>query len=232
MTLYLATRHYFGYYALNVLDLEPSVIAVQLGHRDGGRLVEELYGHRDKRKSLAKIRRGLGSRPAGAGLDADQAGDAVRGYESGESASYQRSLRRRYGTCTAVPEAALMLNATIQIRRSVALAGALSAVVASSASARVPDAQPVVTSSPAASHGAAAPTMADIAARREARATQAWRAANPPTIIEVSSPDDGGFDLASAGIGAAVPLMLVLVEVAGRWVLRRHRDHPIRHQLA
>ena len=42
MTLYLATRHYFGYYALNVLDLEPSVIAVQLGHRDGGRLVEEL----------------------------------------------------------------------------------------------------------------------------------------------------------------------------------------------
>jgi hypothetical protein len=32
------------------------VIAVQLGHRDAGRLVEELYGHRDKRKSLAKIR--------------------------------------------------------------------------------------------------------------------------------------------------------------------------------
>ena len=31
------------------------MIAVQLGHRDGGRLVEELYGHRDKRKSLAKI---------------------------------------------------------------------------------------------------------------------------------------------------------------------------------
>jgi integrase len=57
MTLYLATRHYFGYYALNVLDLEPSVIAVQLGHRDGGRLVEQLYGHRDKRKSLAKIRK-------------------------------------------------------------------------------------------------------------------------------------------------------------------------------
>jgi len=56
MMLYLATRHYFGYYALNVLDLEPSVIAVQLGHRDGGRLVEELYGHRDKHKSLAKIR--------------------------------------------------------------------------------------------------------------------------------------------------------------------------------
>lgn len=33
------------------------MIAVQFGHRDGGRLVEELYGHRDKRKSLAKIRK-------------------------------------------------------------------------------------------------------------------------------------------------------------------------------
>ncbi len=60
-----------------------------------------------------------------------------------------------------------------------------------------------------------------IVARREARANKAWRAAHPPTIIEVSSPDDGGFDLPSAGIGAAVPLTLVLIEVAGRWVLRR-----------
>ena len=73
--------------------------------------------------------------------------------------------------------------------------------------------------------------MAEIAARREARATEAWRAANPPTIIEVSSPDDG-FDLTSAGIGAAVPFTLVLIEVAGRWVLRRRRDNEVRHQLA
>lgn len=56
MTLYLATRHYFGYYALNVLELEPSVIATQLGHKDGGRLVEQLYGHRDRKRSLQKIR--------------------------------------------------------------------------------------------------------------------------------------------------------------------------------
>jgi hypothetical protein len=62
MTLYLATRHYFGYYALNVLDLEPSVISVQLGHRDGGRLVEQLYGHRDQRRSLAKIRQAFADR--------------------------------------------------------------------------------------------------------------------------------------------------------------------------
>ena len=129
-----------------------------------------------------------------------------------------------------------MLNATTQIRRTVALAGALAAVAASSASARVPDAQLVFTPSPAASHGAepaaAAPTMADTAARREARATKAWRAANPPTIIEVSSPDDGGFDLPSAGIGAAVPLTLILIEVAGRWVLRRRRDTEVGHRLA
>jgi len=129
-----------------------------------------------------------------------------------------------------------MLSAATQIRRSVALAGALAAVAVSSASARVPDAQVVFSPSPAASHGpnpaAAAPTMADMVARREARAISAWRAANPPTIIEVSSRDDGGFDLASAGIGAAVPLTLVLIEVAGRWVLRRRRDTEVRHQLA
>jgi integrase len=45
--LYLATRHYFGWYALNVLELPPHVIALQLGHEDGGRLVRELYGHPD-----------------------------------------------------------------------------------------------------------------------------------------------------------------------------------------
>ena len=56
MTLYLATRHYFGWYALNVLELEPHVIAEQLGHRDGGRLVVELYGHPDKARARRRIR--------------------------------------------------------------------------------------------------------------------------------------------------------------------------------
>lgn len=55
-TLYLATRHYFGWYALNVLGLDPAVIAEQLGHKDGGRLVEELYGHPDKKIRLARVR--------------------------------------------------------------------------------------------------------------------------------------------------------------------------------
>ena len=65
-----------------------------------------------------------------------------------------------------------------------------------------------------------------MVARREARATKAWLAANPPKIVEVSE-DDGGFDLLSAGIGAAVPLTLILFEVAGRQVLRRHRDREV-----
>lgn len=56
-TLYMATRHHFGWYSLNVLELEPSVIAHQLGHQDGGKLVEELYGHREEARSREKVRR-------------------------------------------------------------------------------------------------------------------------------------------------------------------------------
>lgn len=54
--LYLATRHYFGWYALNVLELDSAIIAEQLGHKDGGKLVEQLYGHPDRRRRLARIR--------------------------------------------------------------------------------------------------------------------------------------------------------------------------------
>lgn len=56
MSLYLATRHYFGSYALNVLGLPPHVVAEQLGHRDGGRLVLSLYGHPDKALARRQIR--------------------------------------------------------------------------------------------------------------------------------------------------------------------------------
>jgi hypothetical protein len=42
---YLATRHYFCWYACNVLRLTPEDAAHQLGHRDGGKLVRTLYGH-------------------------------------------------------------------------------------------------------------------------------------------------------------------------------------------
>lgn len=56
VTLYMATRHYFGWYATNVLDLPPHVIAEQLGHRDGGHLVATLYGHMEQRRARQRIR--------------------------------------------------------------------------------------------------------------------------------------------------------------------------------
>lgn len=48
LDLYLATRHYFASFALNVLRLPEHVIAHQLGHRDGGQLVRRVYGHSDR----------------------------------------------------------------------------------------------------------------------------------------------------------------------------------------
>lgn len=56
VSLYLATRHFYGWYALNVLELPPHVIALQLGHTDGGQLVRELYGHPDAALARARTR--------------------------------------------------------------------------------------------------------------------------------------------------------------------------------
>jgi hypothetical protein len=39
-----ASRHYFAWYALNVLEVDEKWIALQLGHRDGGGLVRTTYG--------------------------------------------------------------------------------------------------------------------------------------------------------------------------------------------
>jgi hypothetical protein len=127
-----------------------------------------------------------------------------------------------------------MLNATTHIKRTIVLAGALAAVVAPSASARLAD-DPHVPAPASATQprGAESPSLADLVARHEAIATKAWQAANQPTVIEVSSsPDGGGLDLPSAGIGAAIMLTLVFFEVVGRWVLRRRRESQVRHRLA
>jgi len=43
---------------LNGLELPAHVIAEQLGHRDGGTLVTQLYGHPDARRSRRKIHEG------------------------------------------------------------------------------------------------------------------------------------------------------------------------------
>lgn len=75
-------RHFGASYMLNELEIEPWVIAEQLRHKDGGKLVLKLYGHPDRRKAIDRIRRAFGGnvqqlRP--------QTGD-FRGIAQGESA--------------------------------------------------------------------------------------------------------------------------------------------------
>jgi integrase len=53
-------RHYGASYMLNVLEIEPWVIAEQLRHKDGGKLVLRLYGHPDRRRAIDRIRRAFG----------------------------------------------------------------------------------------------------------------------------------------------------------------------------
>lgn len=60
-SLYLATRHYFGWYATNVLELPADVVAQQLGHKDGGKLVAQLYGHLEGKVARRRIRQAFDS---------------------------------------------------------------------------------------------------------------------------------------------------------------------------
>jgi hypothetical protein len=52
---YLATRHFAGWYMVNVLDLSSEDVAIALGHIDGGELVRKLYGHRDQERALDRV---------------------------------------------------------------------------------------------------------------------------------------------------------------------------------
>jgi integrase len=54
-TLYLCTRHFAGWYLVNVLEMSSEDVAFQLGHEDGGELVRKLYGHRDRNLALRRI---------------------------------------------------------------------------------------------------------------------------------------------------------------------------------
>jgi len=56
MHLYMATRHYFGWFAWNVLELDARDIAIQFGHQDGGELVRKLYGHPDAARARERVR--------------------------------------------------------------------------------------------------------------------------------------------------------------------------------
>lgn len=51
-------RHMGASYALNVLEIEPWVIAKQLRHSDDGALVIQLYGHPSRRAVMERMRRG------------------------------------------------------------------------------------------------------------------------------------------------------------------------------
>ena len=53
--LYLATRHFAGWYMVNVLELPSEDVATALGHADGGELVRRLYGHRDRDSALDRV---------------------------------------------------------------------------------------------------------------------------------------------------------------------------------
>jgi integrase len=64
MDLYTASRHYFAWYALNVLEVDEKWIALQLGHRDGGELVRTTYGHPDAVIARRKIREAFAAAPA------------------------------------------------------------------------------------------------------------------------------------------------------------------------
>jgi integrase len=61
--LYLATRHYFGWYAWNVLGLDARDIALHFGHRDGGELVRKLYGHPDAALARERVREAFKQAP-------------------------------------------------------------------------------------------------------------------------------------------------------------------------
>jgi integrase len=51
-SLYLATRHFAGWYMVNILEMPSEDVAIVLGHQDGGNLVRRLYGHRDRHRAL------------------------------------------------------------------------------------------------------------------------------------------------------------------------------------
>jgi len=61
--LYVASRHYFGWYAWNVLEPDARDIALHFGHQDGGELVRKLYGHPDAALARERVREAFRQAP-------------------------------------------------------------------------------------------------------------------------------------------------------------------------
>lgn len=55
LSLYLATRHFAGWYMVNILGMVSEDVGIALGHEDGGDQVRKLYGHRDREKALDRV---------------------------------------------------------------------------------------------------------------------------------------------------------------------------------
>lgn len=68
-SLYLATRHFAGWYMVNVLEMPSEDVAIALGHQDGGNLVRRLYGHRDRQRALDRIVGAYGAKASTAPVD-------------------------------------------------------------------------------------------------------------------------------------------------------------------
>jgi hypothetical protein len=130
-----------------------------------------------------------------------------------------------------------MFNAR-QINRTIILAGTLAALAAPTAAARVADAQridpPAANSATSTSERTVpASGLAETVTRHETIANEAWQRANPPTTLTIPRSDvGGGFDLQSAGIGAAVALTLSVLIVMGKRTLPRRRVSNVRDRLA
>ena len=68
-SLYLATRHFAGWYMVNVLEMPSEDVAIALGRLDGGNLVRRLYGHRDRHRALDRIVRAYADRSVSSPAD-------------------------------------------------------------------------------------------------------------------------------------------------------------------
>lgn len=91
-SLYLATRHFAGWYMVNVLEMPSEDVAIALGHQDGGNLVRRLYGHRDNNRALDRIVGAYESAANGGGRQDTKAESHPRRLRSSPPASAQQAL--------------------------------------------------------------------------------------------------------------------------------------------
>jgi integrase len=62
-SLYLSSRHFYGWFAYNELRLPAEDVAAALGHTDRGELVRRLYGHFDDEQALERVKASFAAVP-------------------------------------------------------------------------------------------------------------------------------------------------------------------------